>query len=37
MHEEAVPEKGALEYKVDEGVEDVPDEEHAGFCASVWW
>jgi len=31
VHEEAVPEEGAFEYKVDEGVEDVPDEEYAGF------
>jgi len=33
VHEEAVPEEGAFEDKVDEGVEEVPDEEDAGFCA----
>jgi len=37
VHEEAVPEKGAFEDKVDEGVEEVPDEEDTGFCAAVAW
>ena len=35
MYEETVPEEGTLEYEMDEGVEDVPDEEYAGFRAAI--
>ena len=35
MYEETVPEEGTFEYKMNEGVEDVPDEEYAGFCAAI--
>ena len=37
MDEETVPKEGALEYDMDEGVEDVPDEEDAGFWAAGAW
>ena len=37
VHAEAVPEEGALVEDVDEGVEEVPDEEHARFGAAVAW
>lgn len=37
MYEETVPQEGALEDNMDEGVEDVPDEEDAGLCGTGAW
>ena len=35
--EEAVPEEGAFEDKVDERVEEVPNEEHTGLERRSFW
>jgi len=35
VDEETVPQEGTFEYKMDEGVKGVPDEEDAGFCGTT--